>query len=170
MTKTGRQPQFPAVFAAIACGGTGGHLFPGVAEGRELCRRGCEVTLLVSSKEIDRQAVAGVGDMQVVALPGIGFGLAKLPQFVRGFCQSYRLAGRLFQKQPPQFVLAMGGFTAAPPALAGKRAGRSNFPARSQQHPGPRQPLAGARDRRRVRLFSASRSATPHPSFGNHRR
>lgn len=122
--------------AAIACGGTGGHLFPGVAVGRELRRRGCAVTLLVSSKEIDRQAAAGAGDMQVVALPGIGFGLAQLPRFVRGFCQSYRAVRRLFEIQPPQFVLAMGGFTAAPPVLAGKRAGARTFLHEANSVPG----------------------------------
>ena len=41
---------------AIACGGTGGHLFPGLAVGKELQRRGCEVTLLISPKEVDQQA------------------------------------------------------------------------------------------------------------------
>ncbi|MEE2947143.1 MAG: glycosyltransferase, partial [Verrucomicrobiota bacterium] len=42
---------------AIACGGTGGHLFPGLAVGDALVARGCEVTLLVSPKEVDQTAV-----------------------------------------------------------------------------------------------------------------
>jgi len=42
---------------AIACGGTGGHVFPGLAVADELMRRGCAVTLLVSPKEVDQQAV-----------------------------------------------------------------------------------------------------------------
>ena len=42
---------------AIACGGTGGHLFPGIAVGDALVARGCEVMLLVSPKEVDQTAV-----------------------------------------------------------------------------------------------------------------
>src|SRR6185436_18472829 len=40
-------------FIAIACGGTGGHLFPGVAVAGQLLQRQCAVALLVSPKEVD---------------------------------------------------------------------------------------------------------------------
>ena len=42
---------------AIACGGTGGHLFPGLAVAGQLKRRGCDVALLISPKDVDQQAV-----------------------------------------------------------------------------------------------------------------
>ena len=57
---------------AIACGGTGGHLFPGLAVGEELVERGCDVMLLVSPKEVDQQAVRAVSNMQIVTLPAVG--------------------------------------------------------------------------------------------------
>ncbi|MEW6306227.1 MAG: glycosyltransferase, partial [Verrucomicrobiota bacterium] len=56
---------------AIACGGTGGHLFPGLAVGEELLQRGCDVTLLISPKDVDQQAVKGVAGMNVVTLPAV---------------------------------------------------------------------------------------------------
>ena len=58
--------------AAIACGGSGGHLFPGLAVGEQLLARGCDVTLLISPKEVDQQAVQNLRDMTVVTLPAVG--------------------------------------------------------------------------------------------------
>ncbi|MGA2542622.1 MAG: UDP-N-acetylglucosamine--N-acetylmuramyl-(pentapeptide) pyrophosphoryl-undecaprenol N-acetylglucosamine transferase [Verrucomicrobiota bacterium] len=126
----------PPQVAAIACGGTGGHLFPGLAVGRELLRRGCAVTLLVSCKEIDRQAAAAAGEMAVVRLPAVGLGRGNAPGFLWRFWQSFRLSSVYFKKRPPHLVLAMGGFTAAPPILAGKRLGARTFLHESNTVPG----------------------------------
>ena len=41
-------------FVAIACGGTGGHLFPGLAVAEQLRKRGGTVALLISPKEVDQ--------------------------------------------------------------------------------------------------------------------
>ena len=43
----------------IACGGTGGHLFPGIAVGETLLARGHQVTLLISEKKIDSFSASG---------------------------------------------------------------------------------------------------------------
>lgn len=121
---------------AIACGGTGGHLFPGLAVGEQLLQRGCDVTLLISPKEVDQQAVQSVQDMQVVTLPAVAYGRGQLGRFLSGFAQSYRAARRLFQARPPQAVLAMGGFTSAPPVLAGRAGGAATFLHESNTIPG----------------------------------
>jgi UDP-N-acetylglucosamine--N-acetylmuramyl-(pentapeptide) pyrophosphoryl-undecaprenol N-acetylglucosamine transferase len=57
---------------AIACGGTGGHLFPGLAVAHELLAHGCSVTLLVSPKDVDQQAVKRLLGMEVMTLPAVG--------------------------------------------------------------------------------------------------
>ena len=57
---------------SIACGGTGGHLFPGLAVGQEFLHRGCDVLLLISQKEVDQQGAKSAAGMEVVTLPAIG--------------------------------------------------------------------------------------------------
>jgi len=58
--------------AVIACGGTGGHLFPGIAVAEVLQNRGHEVMLLVSEKDIDALALSGRTNFQVEKLPTVG--------------------------------------------------------------------------------------------------
>ena len=58
--------------AVIACGGTGGHLFPGLAVAEVLRARGHEVLLFVSEKEIDTLALSGRSEFRFEKLPTIG--------------------------------------------------------------------------------------------------
>lgn len=121
---------------AIACGGTGGHLFPGMAVAEELLARNCAVTLLISPKEVDQQAVQTAVGMDMVTLPAVGLTLGRLGGFIRGFAVSYRQSRRLFRARPHQAVLSMGGFTAAPPVLAGRLSGAAAFLHESNTVPG----------------------------------
>src|SRR5215211_738591 len=116
-----------APLVAIACGGTGGHLFPGLAVGEELVARGCDVMLLVSPKDVDQQAVRAVTDMQIVTLPAVGMVRGNFAGFVKGFRDSNRETKRVFASRPPKAVLAMGGFTSAPPILAGRKLKATTF-------------------------------------------
>ncbi len=111
---------------AIACGGTGGHLFPGLSVGDALVARGCEVTLLVSPKEVDQTAVRSAYGMEVESLPVVAL-TGNLPRFAAGFWSSLAQCRRLFRGRRPDAVLAMGGFTSAPPVIVGKLAGARVF-------------------------------------------
>jgi UDP-N-acetylglucosamine--N-acetylmuramyl-(pentapeptide) pyrophosphoryl-undecaprenol N-acetylglucosamine transferase len=112
---------------AIACGGTGGHLFPGIAVGRALRARGADVTLLISRKEIDQLALRGVKDFTSVALPAVGLSGRNYPAFALGFARAWLAARATFRRQRPHAVLAMGGFTSAPPVLAGRACRAATF-------------------------------------------
>ena len=65
-------PDTKTPFVAIACGGTGGHLFPGLAVAEELKKRGCEIALLISPKDVDQQAVKSARGMEIFTLPAVG--------------------------------------------------------------------------------------------------
>jgi UDP-N-acetylglucosamine--N-acetylmuramyl-(pentapeptide) pyrophosphoryl-undecaprenol N-acetylglucosamine transferase len=147
-------PPEDAFHVAIACGGTGGHLFPGLAVAEQLAQRGCKISLLISPKEVDQQAVKNVRGMEIVTLPAVALQNRNYLSFVRGCFRSYRAARRYFKSHPPQAVLAMGGFTSAPPVLAAKFLGAKTFLHESNTIPG-----------RGVRWFSPSGIPTPHPQI-----
>jgi UDP-N-acetylglucosamine--N-acetylmuramyl-(pentapeptide) pyrophosphoryl-undecaprenol N-acetylglucosamine transferase len=129
-------PDTKIPFVAIACGGTGGHLFPGIAVAEELKRRGCQIALLISPKEIDRQAVKAAGDLEVFTLPAVGLQNRNYLSFGWSFWKSSRAVRQIFKKRAPQAVLAMGGFTSAPPLLAAKKFGAKTFLHESNTVPG----------------------------------
>lgn len=129
-------PREDAFHVAIACGGTGGHLFPGLAVAEQLARRGCKISLLISPKEVDQQAVKNISGMGIVTLPAVALQNRNYISFARGCVRSYRAARRYFKSRPPQAMLAMGGFTSAPPVLAAKSLGAKTFLHESNTIPG----------------------------------
>lgn len=114
--------QFPRSehFVAIACGGTGGHLFPGMAIGAKFVERGCDVLLLVSNKEIDQIGARTAEGMEVASLPAIPLLTGNFARFLSAFWQSFRQVRKIFHERRPTAVLGMGSFTSAPPILAGR--------------------------------------------------
>lgn len=121
---------------AIACGGTGGHLFPGLAVAGELRRRGCDVALLISPKDIDQQAVKSAQGVEVFTLPAVGLQNRNYLPFLASFGKSLFAAWKIFQRRRPAAVLAMGGFTSAPPVFAAKDGGSKTFLHESNTIPG----------------------------------
>ena len=107
----------------IAAGGTGGHLFPGLAVGEVLRRRGHEVMLFTSEKEIDALATRERTEFRIEKLPGIGLPRLFSPAlffFLRSFKQGLDRCRALYREFEPNAVLGMGGFTSTAPILAGR--------------------------------------------------
>ncbi|PYL05660.1 MAG: undecaprenyldiphospho-muramoylpentapeptide beta-N-acetylglucosaminyltransferase [Verrucomicrobia bacterium] len=125
--------------AVIACGGTGGHLFPGIAVAEVLHERGHEVMLFVSEKEIDALALSTRSQFRFEKLPTIGFPSFYSPAifgFLRRFNESLARCRSIYQNFKPQAVLGMGGFTSTAPILAGRLRGISTFIHESNAVPG----------------------------------
>src|ERR1700684_3201960 len=108
---------------AIACGGTGGHLFPGLAVAEELRHRGHDTLLLVSAKQVDDIELEGAKESQARAPPVIcwpGFLSPRVFKFGLTLINSWRECGQVYRDFQPTAVVGMGGFTRAIPLLLGR--------------------------------------------------
>jgi UDP-N-acetylglucosamine--N-acetylmuramyl-(pentapeptide) pyrophosphoryl-undecaprenol N-acetylglucosamine transferase len=72
----------------------------------------------------------------VVSLPAVALEAGRRLAFLRGFWQSWRTARQRFEHRRPDAVLAMGGFTSAPPVLAARSLGAKAFLHESNTVPG----------------------------------
>ncbi|HWA86149.1 MAG TPA: UDP-N-acetylglucosamine--N-acetylmuramyl-(pentapeptide) pyrophosphoryl-undecaprenol N-acetylglucosamine transferase [Opitutus sp.] len=106
----------------ISCGGTGGHLSPGIALAEGLTARGHAVKLLISQKRVDARLIENYPQFEFVRVPGTGFSASPL-RFVRFGVSQLRglvLAERLVARVRPDGVVAFGGFTSAGVVLAAR--------------------------------------------------
>ena len=103
----------------IACGGTGGHLAPGIAVAEELQSRGHECVLLVSRKGVDQRLSAKYDKLTFLRSPGRGFSVNPIGflSFVFSQIQSVFFAIRVLSNRP-QAVMAFGGFTSTGVVIA----------------------------------------------------
>src|SRR5258708_35805424 len=108
--------------AVIACGGTGGHLFPGIAVAEVLRKRGHEVLLFVSEKEIDSLALSTRSQFRFEKLPTVGFPSVYSPDifgFIRRFTKTLSRSRSIYRKFTQRVIIAIGEFTSTAPILAG---------------------------------------------------
>lgn len=123
----------------LACGGTGGHLFPGIAVAEELQRRGHEVLLLISEKKVDADASAKYGGLEFAVVPAVAKPPTLSPKMLPFLIRVWKTAGRcrrLLQERRADVVLGMGGFTSLPPVYAGHRLGLRTYVHDSNAVPG----------------------------------
>jgi UDP-N-acetylglucosamine--N-acetylmuramyl-(pentapeptide) pyrophosphoryl-undecaprenol N-acetylglucosamine transferase len=103
----------------IAGGGTGGHLYPGIAVAERLKENGIPVLFLVSDRGIERGVLSGLGyefiEQRVSAFAGEKmFGKVKaLSKLVK---ESHKVSGYIKKGDK---LLILGGFAGAPAAMAG---------------------------------------------------
>lgn len=110
----------------IACGGTGGHLFPGIAVGEVLAKRGHDVTLLISEKKIDTLAASGHKELKFEKMPFLAMPRPWSPKmigFLKGLWQGTNACRKIIRDHDVKVVLGMGGFTSFAPLYAGRKEG-----------------------------------------------
>ncbi len=108
--------------AMIAGGGTGGHLFPGIAVVEELRRRipGIEVSFVGTERGIEARVLPGMGEaldlVEVSPLKGttageLGRSLLRLPK-------AYARAVSILRARKPDVVIGVGGYASGPMLVA----------------------------------------------------
>lgn len=96
----------------IACGGSGGHLAPGIAIAEALIGEGHHCWLLVSKKEIDAHMVESHPHLDFLQVPGAPFSLSP-PRLALALFRQIELLFRslgIFRCLRPDLVVAFGGF------------------------------------------------------------
>ena len=123
---------------AIACGGTGGHLFPGLAVAEAVRRRGHDVSFFISSKAVDRRALKGAGEERFgIEIPAVGWsGVLGAGNFAIHFVSAVRKAGDELRKRNVKALLGMGGFISGATTVASQLANIPYFLHESNAVPG----------------------------------
>ena len=116
-----------AVTVMITTGGTGGHVFPGLAVAAKLLARGARVFWLGTSEGIESKLVPQHGvEFEGVSFRGVrGKGLKTLllgPYALLAACIAART---VIRRRMPDVVLGFGGFASFPGGLMGTAAGKA---------------------------------------------
>lgn len=109
----------------IACGGTGGHLSPGIALAEVLTARGHTATLFISQKRVDARLVEQYPHLALARVPGAPFGLRPdvLARFLLKQSQGLWFSWRFLRRERPAAIIGFGGFTNAAVVVAGRALG-----------------------------------------------
>jgi UDP-N-acetylglucosamine--N-acetylmuramyl-(pentapeptide) pyrophosphoryl-undecaprenol N-acetylglucosamine transferase len=109
----------------LMAGGTGGHIFPALAVGKELQQQGWKLHWLGSEGGMEEELVPK-HDIKMTLLPVKGIrkkGLASLIKAPFQLIKSVWLARKVIKKIQPDVALGMGGFASGPGGLAAKLCG-----------------------------------------------
>lgn len=109
----------------IVCGGTGGHLSPGIALAERLIARGHQCRLVVSRKEIDSRLREKYTHLHFEAAPGapLGYSPKVLSRFLLQSLFAFRFAAALMRSYQPDAIIVFGGFMSPPYILLARKAG-----------------------------------------------
>lgn len=110
--------------AVIAGGGTGGHLFPGIAVARELEKRAekPEILFVVGKRPLEAEILSRYGyPSRSLDVEGLkGGSIIKKMKVIFSLPTSLSQASDVIRRLKPHFVLGVGGYSSGPVCLAAR--------------------------------------------------
>lgn len=96
----------------ILCGGTGGHLAPGIAVGQALIKAGHKASFVISRKEVDSRLMSKYTELDVIKAPGAPFSKNPLGfiRFLKELIASIRLGRKILSEGKYDVLISFGGF------------------------------------------------------------
>ena len=119
--RRGREDDLEVMRVIIAGGGTGGHVYPGIAVAKEIMRRNSQAKILFvgTEKGLESKVIPQEGfQLQTITISGIkGIrGLRRLGSLLKipvSVWESFRIISRF----KPRLVIGVGGYSSGPPVL-----------------------------------------------------
>ncbi len=109
----------------VVAGGTGGHIFPGIATVEELKKAGWQAVWLGTPDRMEADVVPRHGiDIRFIKVKGLrGNGIKRLLSAPWMILRAIWAAKSIMQAERPDVVLAMGGYVTGPAGIAAKMLG-----------------------------------------------
>lgn len=109
----------------ILCGGTGGHLAPGLAVGQALIEAGHEASFVISKKAVDSRLVGKYSDLQIIKAPGVAFSAnpVRAAKFASELIKSIHFGKKVIREGRYDAVISFGGFNSLGFSIAAKMLG-----------------------------------------------
>ena len=114
-----------APMVVVMAGGTGGHIFPGLAVAQALRERGADVAWLGADGGMETRLVPQHGiAIDTIAVKGVrGKGVAALLGAPLRILRAVRAAAAVLRARRPDAVVSFGGYAAGPGGIAARIAG-----------------------------------------------
>ncbi|MFC3033060.1 undecaprenyldiphospho-muramoylpentapeptide beta-N-acetylglucosaminyltransferase [Pseudoalteromonas fenneropenaei] len=109
----------------VVAGGTGGHIFPGIAVAEELKARGWQVSWIGTADRMEAEVVPKHGiEIDFIQVKGVrGNGIKRLLGAPWMVIKAVRAAMAVIKQRRPDVILAMGGYVTGPVGVAAKLCG-----------------------------------------------